>query len=201
MYIDRAKNAMSATVTNQTVKDMFVASGMILEIYCFFEACKTCLFDDVQTGYRFNWEFDDVTNELDLVLTKGYRSILIECKSIASVDEGIYLTLDSLGDHFGINYAKILILVTDTTTPSYGQFVSSGNQMDIITISTRKELEKIFIYKIITLAKAMFGVCSTDVHSFKRTISHLCQESVVRMFLLPKNVVLKRRKVCESLVC
>ncbi|SCW45944.1 hypothetical protein SAMN02910456_01230 [Ruminococcaceae bacterium YRB3002] len=143
LYIDRAKNAMSATITNQTVKDMFVASGMILEIYCFFEACKTCLFDDVQTGYRFNWEFDDVTNELDLVLTKGYRSILIECKSIASVDEGIYLTLDSLGDHFGINYAKILILVTDTTTPSYGQFVSRGNQMDIITISTRKELEKI----------------------------------------------------------
>lgn len=121
-------------------KRMFAKSGDILETYVYFEACKTDWFDDVQTGYKFKWEFDDVENELDCVLTKGFRSILVECKSAKDVSEDFYLILDSLGDHFGINYKKVLILVTDVKAGSYERYNSRGKQMDIITISSKTDM-------------------------------------------------------------
>ncbi len=131
---------VSCTIRDTKIKRLFLKAGDLLEIYVFFEAMKTGYFDDIQTGYRFKWEFDDVTNELDCVLTKGYRSILAECKSTKSPDENFYLTIDSLGDHFGIGYKKVLIMVTDVQAASYEQYRSRGNLMDIITLSTKSDL-------------------------------------------------------------
>jgi predicted AAA+ superfamily ATPase len=119
---------------------MFIKAGDLLEAYVYYEACRLEWFDDVQTGYKFKWEFDDVTNEIDCVLTKDYRSILVECKSTKMPDEGFYLTLDSLADHFGIGCKKVLIMVTDIHRESYDKHVSRGKQMDIITISNKNDL-------------------------------------------------------------
>lgn len=124
-------------------KSILTKAGDVLETYVYFEVCKLNWFDDVQTGYKFKWEYDEVTNELDCVLTKGYRSILVECKSIKNVQESFYLILDSIADHFGIGYKKVLIMVTDTDKEGYSQFVSRGKQMGIITISKREELDRI----------------------------------------------------------
>lgn len=137
------QNRVSVHIADKKVKRIFARAGEILEIYVYFEACRTGWFDDVQTGYRFRWEFDDVTNELDCVLTKGYRSLLVECKSTKDMDESFYLTLDSLADHFGIGCKKVLIAVTDTNGSSYGNYVSRGKQMDIITISQKTDLDRI----------------------------------------------------------
>ena len=67
----------------------------------------------------------------------------MECKSTKSADEGYYLTLDSLGDHFGIGFKKVLIMVTDTRAKTYGGYVSRGKQMDIITLSSKDDLMNI----------------------------------------------------------
>ena len=84
-----------------------------------------------------------MTNELDCVLTKDYRSIIIECKSVRRNDENYYLKLDSLVEHFGIGYRKVLIIVTDTEHNSYESYTARGKQMDIVTISTREDLSRI----------------------------------------------------------
>ncbi|MBQ1376641.1 MAG: DUF1887 family protein [Lachnospiraceae bacterium] len=138
-----SSDTVSCRIRDAGIKNIFLKAGELLEIYVYFEACRTGWFDDVQTGYSFKWEYDDVSNELDCVLTKGYRSILVECKSTKSPDEDYYLTLDSLADHFGIGYKKVLIMVTDISSDGYGQYKSRGKQMDIITISTKEELKKI----------------------------------------------------------
>ena len=127
-------------ISNKKTKRMFIKAGDLLEAYVYYEACRLEWFDDVQTGYKFKWEFDDVTNEIDCVLTKDYRSILVECKSTKMPDEGFYLTLDSLADHFGIGCKKVLIMVTDIHRESYDKHVSRGKQMDIITISNKNDL-------------------------------------------------------------
>ncbi len=84
-----------------------------------------------------------MTNELDCVLTKGYRSIFVECKSTKDPDEGFYLTLDSLADHFGIGFKKVLVMVTDTSSRAFSKYDSRGKQMDIITISRKSELKDV----------------------------------------------------------
>ena len=134
---------VSLDICGEKVKSIFSKAGEILEIYVYFEACAIGWFDDVQSGYQFRWEFGEVSNEMDCVLTHGYRSLLVECKSTRDGSEDFYLTLDSLADHFGIGYKKVLIMVTDTTTEQYRNFKSRGEQMDIITISGRQELDRI----------------------------------------------------------
>ncbi len=130
---------VSATITNTRISKIFTKAGNLLEEYVYYEACKTGWFDDVQTGYKFRWEFDEVENELDCVLTKGYKSVLVECKSVKTPDESFYLNLDSLADHFGIGQKKVLIMISNTGE----RYISRGKQLDIITISSKEELDHI----------------------------------------------------------
>lgn len=140
---------VSATFTSAKAKAMFDKAGDVLETYVYFEACKQSWFDDIQTGYKFKWEKGEVVNELDCVLTKGYSSIFVECKSVIAAEEGFYLTLDSLANKFGINCKKVLIMVIDTNPDNedkkkaYKNYVSRGNQLDIVTLSTKHDLDNI----------------------------------------------------------
>lgn len=133
-------NSIYVEICGERIKKLFAKGGDYLEAYVYYECCKLNWFDDVQTGYKFKWEYDDVTNELDCILTKDYRSILIECKSRKDMNEGYYLTLDSLADHFGIGYKKVLIVITNTNKKGFAGQISRGKQMDIITISSKEEL-------------------------------------------------------------
>jgi hypothetical protein len=142
LYID-SENRVTTLIASRKAKGPFIKAGDLLEIYVYFEACRTNWSDDVQIGYKFRWESEEVINELDCVLTKGYRSILVECKSTKEVDEGYYLTLDSLGDHFGIGCRKVLVVVTRSDSKGYDVQLSRGRQMDILTISQRSDLDRI----------------------------------------------------------
>ena len=130
-------------VLNQKVKWICAKAGDLLESYVYFEAVRTGWFDDVQGAFKFKWECDDVVNELDCILTKGFRSVLVECKSTKEVKESFYLTLDSLADHFGIGYKKVLIVLSDMANGPYSNYVLRGQMMDVITISTKEELKNI----------------------------------------------------------
>lgn len=143
LSINREKGNISASIIK---KAPFSKGGDLLETYVYYEACKTEWFDDVQSGYKFKWEYDNVQNELDCVLTKGYRSILVECKSITVnnfKDENVYEKLNSIADHFGIDYKKVLIWLTNTNHPGYKTYISRGKQLGIITISNKNDMKNI----------------------------------------------------------
>ena len=123
-------------------------AGEILEIYTYYQVLKTGYFDDVACGYEFCWENGEVKNELDIVLTKGFRSIIAECKAVQQLDLIYYHKLHSIAEHFGIGTIKVLIGNTyrnnDNAINSANRMQRTrGEQLGIKTISNEKQLVNI----------------------------------------------------------
>ena len=133
----------------KNLADVLCNAGMVLEIYAFFQAFETGYFDDIACGYTFYWGDHSLAeserkNELDLVLTKGFRSILAECKGTARLDQGYFHKLSSLADLFGINAGKVLIANAYSTGENARHNenqIGRGRLMDIVTLYRKSELE------------------------------------------------------------
>ena len=87
-------------------------------------------------------------NELDCVLVKGFRTIIVECKATKLLKLEHYHKLHSLADHFGIGATKVLVGNTyrdgDAINEQRNDVQRSrGDQLNIITISSREEIENI----------------------------------------------------------
>ncbi len=136
---------VSFTYSSPRIKQLLTKAGEILEIYAYYEALKTGYFDDVACGYEFDWEYGDVNNELDLVLTKGFRSIIVECKAVVELQQEYYHKLNSIANQFGVGTTKVLL---GNTYASYNRKVneqnsaqkSRGEQLNIITVSDENDI-------------------------------------------------------------
>lgn len=127
------------------IKQLLTKAGEILEIYVYYEALKTGFFDDISSGYEFQWEYGDIGNELDCVMTKGTRSLMVECKAKATIDQNAYHKFNNLAEQFGINCTKVI--VANTYVPKFAAInkmqANRGKQMNIITISDMKDITHI----------------------------------------------------------
>jgi hypothetical protein len=121
-------------------------------VYCFYQALETGCFDDAACSCTFYWgdrEYSDSErkNEIDLILTKGFRSVFAECKATADLTQAYYHKLNSLADLFGINAKKVIIANTYSTGRERAernlQQISRGGLMDILTISGEEDLSRI----------------------------------------------------------
>lgn len=126
--------------SNDDIKSVLTKAGDILEIYTYYKVCEKGYFDDVACGYRFRWVDEKVNNELDLVLTKGFQSLIIECKARTKLDQNFYFKLNSLVEMFGIGAQKVLLTTAKTDMDDNKMQRDRGNLMGIITIS---EIDKI----------------------------------------------------------
>ena len=129
------------------VARVFSKAGEVLEIYAFFKAFEVGWFDDIACSYTIHWGADEESgtdNELDLVLTKGFRSILVECKAVAQLQQSHYMKLNSLADVFGINARKVLLLnnYNKNYEAANRAQIQRGEMMDIDTISGEEELSR-----------------------------------------------------------
>ncbi|MCL2378018.1 MAG: hypothetical protein FWC77_02725 [Defluviitaleaceae bacterium] len=138
----RGKNnnqVVSFVYSSQRIKKLLTTAGEILEIYTYYEALKTGYFDDVVCGYEFKWEHGNVKNEIDCILTKGFRSLMIECKGRKQLEPGYYHKLQTMSDQFGIGYKKVLIANTYMQSEYLDDINhmrrAMGDQMGIITVS------------------------------------------------------------------
>ena len=139
---------VSFRYTSSRIKHLLTVAGEILEIYTYYQVLKTGYFDDVACGYEFCWENGEVKNELDIVLTKGFRSIIAECKAVQQLDLIYYHKLHSIAEHFGIGTIKVLIGNTyrnnDNAINSANRMQRTrGEQLGIKTISNEKQLVNI----------------------------------------------------------
>ena len=128
---------------NQDIKSVLTKAGEILEIYTYFKVCEQGWFDEVACGYRFRWEDEKINNELDLVLTKGFQSLIVECKARSKLDQNFYFKLNSLVDMFGIGAHKILLTTAKTDDGDNRMQQERGNMMGITTISDIQDIEEI----------------------------------------------------------
>lgn len=139
---------VSFRYSSERIKKLMTSAGEILEVYTYYQVLKSGYFDDVACGYEFRWETDGVKNELDLVLTKGFRSIIVECKAVQKLDLEYYHKLHSIAEHFGIGTIKVLIGNTyrhnDENINAVNRMQRGrGNQLNIITISNQTKIENI----------------------------------------------------------
>lgn len=125
------------------IKGILTKAGDILEIYTYFTVCEKGWFDEVACGYRFRWEAEKVNNELDLVLTKGFQSLVVECKARSKLDQNFYFKLNSLVDMFGIGAHKVLLTTAKTDEGDNKMQQERGNMMGITTISEIDDIQEI----------------------------------------------------------
>jgi len=163
LTMNMAEKKVNFEYTDEQAKRALSKGGEVLELKCYYEALKTGYFDDVITGYEFRSRDGKVKNELDLVLTKGARTMIVECKATQKLEQGYYQKLDSIAGHVGINCTRVLVnyAYMDDSPKDYARIQAANNRMqrirgaglDIITVSDLDEIEDIGN----TLVKIMEG--------------------------------------------
>ena len=97
--------------------------------------------------YEFSWYGGKVANEIDLVLTKGFKSIIVECKAVEKLDMNYYHKLYSIAHQFGIGVKTAI--VNNEYRQSYpgnnALQIERGNQLQIKTFRGQKDLADIGI--------------------------------------------------------
>ena len=130
------------------IKKLLTSVGEILKIYTYYEVLKTGYFDDVASGYEFSWELGGVKDELDLVLTKGFKSMIVECKAVEQLKLEYYHKLHIIADKFGIGTTKVLLgntyEISNTVINNLNTIGRSrGSQLGIETISSEDKIVNI----------------------------------------------------------
>lgn len=146
--IPDAPHIVSFEYTSPRIKKLLTSAGEILEVYTYYQILSTGYFDDVACGYEFRWQDGDVKNELDIVATKGFRSIIVECKAVQKLELDYYHKLHSIAEHFGIGTIKVLVGNTYRKndillTASNKMQRSRGNQLNIVTVSDEGKIMNI----------------------------------------------------------
>lgn len=152
---------VSFVFTSPRMKKMLTTAGEILEVYSYYEAMKTGYFDDLACGYEFKG-VDDVLNEVDCILTKGFQSVIVECKARKQLDQNFYHKLLSISEQFGVGAKRVLITNTYEHTAYLDEMnsvqIQRGKQMGIITIHKPEEIQNIGD----TLSRIMAGTYQPD---------------------------------------
>ncbi len=90
--------------------------GSVLELMVYKACLDTGLFDDVITSAVVDWEGEGgrnaVTNEIDVMCTKGITPVFISCKTCDVKTEALN-ELAILRDRFGMNIAKAAIVTAE----------------------------------------------------------------------------------------
>ena len=120
----------------------------MLEIYTYHKAKELGRFDDVVSSFEIDWEETDVKNEFDCILTRGFRTLFVECKARSDIQQEFYFKLASLAEQFGINATAVLI--ADTREKSFYDNAAvnamqrkRGNMMNVVTIWKPEEINNI----------------------------------------------------------
>lgn len=127
VYLKVKKKSFDITYGSRQIKELFMEEGAFLEIYTFYKAREMNTFDDVITGVEFyRGEEKRQENEIDCFITKGFQTIIIECKArslkkdIKSREELVKIKkeLQNKVRKYGINGSGFLVIDSETGTPN-----------------------------------------------------------------------------------
>ena len=145
---DEKYRTASFTYGSRQIKQLLTMEGKILEVYTYQRMKELQRFDDVVTGSQVNWRDGEDKNEFDCIATKGFRTLVVECKATSRLQEKYYTKLRSLTDQLGIN--AVPVLVADTRrderfaeNPENALLREAGREQGIITVWKRSEIDDI----------------------------------------------------------
>ena len=102
------------TCTSYESYDLLTKSGRLLEILVYYALKTSGLFDDVATSITIDQkdnanENGFARNELDIIVTKGFRCAVIECKASSKLEQEYYNKLKRNSDKLAIECTPVMI--------------------------------------------------------------------------------------------
>lgn len=112
----REGESVSFRFQNERFRSFLRDVGSVLELYVYRSCLELAVFDDVRLSTIVDWEGvtdrNAVSNELDVVCTKGVKPLFISCKTCDVKAEALN-ELAILRDRFGGQMAKAIIVTAE----------------------------------------------------------------------------------------
>lgn len=120
---------------SESIHNVLSKAGELLEIYIYRQLHKSGYFTEVVRGQTVQWLSDkpQICNEFDLIATKGFHSVFIECKGRSRIDQDVYFKIKQLTDYFG-NRSKCVVISTADENETDTNNKTKAELMNIITI-------------------------------------------------------------------
>ena len=139
---------MNFVYSTRKIKELLTTAGKMLEVYIYHKVKELGKFDDVVSGFEIDWRDTNVKNEFDCILTKGFRTLFVECKARVEISQEFYFKIAELKDRFGVNATAVLIADTQEKPNSAYAPINTmqrrrGNMMDVVTIWRSDEISNI----------------------------------------------------------
>lgn len=139
-------NKLSFSYSTHQFKDVMTQSGRILELFVYYKLLETGLFDDVANSVEIHWNNDEAQNEIDIIATKGYKVLIIECKAQKTLVQEYYNKLSRLDTDYGLN--SVPVIVADTLGVKKHQednekMIEIGNRVGIHTVYEKNDISNI----------------------------------------------------------
>ena len=133
---DQEVSTVSFVFSGEPMIRLLSSEGYLFELHTYYEALKSGFFDDVSMGVEVTWNGDfGVKNEIDVVLTKGFQTITVECKAMNTIKQEFYYKLYPLAKTFGINTIPVLLVDIDPNANSKNDLeIQRGKELGIVTI-------------------------------------------------------------------
>lgn len=139
-------NGVSFSYSTHQVKDVLTQSGRILELFVYYKLLETGLFDDVANSVEIHWGDYEAENEIDIIATRGYKVLIVECKAQTVLIQDYYNKLSRLDSDYGLN--SVPVIVADTLGIKKHQeenekMMEIGNRVGIHTVFERNDISNI----------------------------------------------------------
>lgn len=139
---------MGFTYATRQIKELLTNAGKMLEVYTYHKVKELGYFDDVVSSFEIDWEGTGAKSEFDCILTKGFRTLFVECKARSDIEQEFYFRLASLAKKFGINATAVLVADTQEKSfydnaPINAMQRKRGSMMDVVTVWKSDEINDI----------------------------------------------------------
>lgn len=139
-------NGFSFSYSTHQVKDVLTQSGRILELFVYYKLLETGLFDDVANSVEIHWGDYEAENEIDIIATRGYKVLIVECKAQTVLIQDYYNKLSRLDSDYGLN--SVPVIVADTLGIKKHQeenekMMEIGNRVGIHTVFEKNDISNI----------------------------------------------------------
>lgn len=144
-----SKDLLSFMYSTKTIKDLLTHEDKIVEIYTYHKTKEIGpVFDDMASN--FITDFDDLLGQVKIscVLTKGFRTLFVVCKSIEDkTNHDFFSSLSKLVKKIGINATLVFIDDTAETNKIYTNsnkliFVNKLEEINNIGTTLQKIINK-----------------------------------------------------------
>ncbi len=138
----RDDHNVSFCYASSRIKEVMTVEGKILAFHIYYDALKQNYFDDIACCYKIS-DQNHVFNEFSLILTKGYRTIIVECNTRKRLSQDVYHKLQNLNHQFGINSIAVMVADTRTRFGDNQEHFSRGTSYGILNVYDKEQIKDI----------------------------------------------------------